>query len=169
MSESKRAQLGIASRAELVGYAGVAGSDASLLTQPSRAVAAALGREGLSVSDVDLFETNEAFAAVALASMADLGIGEDLVNVNGGAIAYGHPLGMSGARLVITLVEELRRRAVGWARRPSAAAADRAMPLWSGGRGRDDPHRLRSSQLPAPCRARPRALRPRALRKARRV
>ncbi len=113
MSESKRAALGLASRAELVGYAMVAGPDASLLTQPSRAIARALHGIGQTVADVDLFEINEAFAAVALASMADLGIGDEVVNVNGGAIAYGHPIGMSGVRLVITLMEELARRGGG--------------------------------------------------------
>ena len=65
------------------------------------------------MSDVDLFEINEAFAAVAVASMRDLGINDDIVNVNGGAIALGHPVGMSGARIVLTLVDELRRRGGG--------------------------------------------------------
>jgi len=65
------------------------------------------------VSDVDLFEINEAFAAVGLASMADLGISDEIVNVNGGAIALGHPIGMSGARIVMTLINELRRRGGG--------------------------------------------------------
>jgi acetyl-CoA C-acetyltransferase len=88
----------------------VAGPDTSLLTQPSRAIKRALDGSGLSLSDVDLFELNEAFAAVGLASMRDLGISDDVVNVNGGAIALGHPIGMSGARIVITLVNELRRR-----------------------------------------------------------
>ena len=68
---------------------------------------------GSSVGDVDLFEINEAFAAVAVASMRDLGIGDDVVNVNGGAIALGHPVGMSGARIVLTLINELRRRGGG--------------------------------------------------------
>jgi acetyl-CoA C-acetyltransferase len=96
--------------AELVGFGMVAGPDTSLLTQPSRAIKRALDGSGLSLSDVDLFELNEAFAAVGLASMRDLGISDDVVNVNGGAIALGHPIGMSGARIVITLVNELRRR-----------------------------------------------------------
>jgi acetyl-CoA C-acetyltransferase len=96
--------------AELVGFGMVAGPDTSLLTQPSRAIKRALDGSGLSLSDVDLFELNEAFAAVGLASMRDLGISDDNVNVNGGAIALGHPIGMSGARIVITLVNELRRR-----------------------------------------------------------
>ncbi|MGH9155811.1 MAG: acetyl-CoA C-acetyltransferase [Acidimicrobiales bacterium] len=113
MSQAKLAELGLAPRAELVGYAMVAGPDPSLLTQPSRAITQALTRAGLSLADVNLFEINEAFAAVSLASMAELGIGDEVVNVNGGSIALGHPIGMSGARLVLTLVEELRRRGGG--------------------------------------------------------
>ena len=85
----------------------------SLLQQPSRAILKALDRAGKTVGDVDLFEINEAFAAVGLASMADLGISDDVVNVNGGAIALGHPIGMSGNRLALTLLHELRRRGGG--------------------------------------------------------
>ena len=84
--------------------------DVSLLHQPSRAIQAALERAGRSVGDVDLFEINEAFAAVGLASMAELGIDDEIVNVNGGAIALGHPIGMSGNRLALTLLHELKRR-----------------------------------------------------------
>jgi acetyl-CoA C-acetyltransferase len=113
MSRAKADELGIAPLAELVGYGQVAGPDPSLLTQPSRAINQALERAGKAVSDVDLFELNEAFAAVGLASMADLGITDDVVNVNGGAIALGHPIGMSGTRVVATLVNELRRRGGG--------------------------------------------------------
>ena len=91
----------------------VAGPDPSLLTQPSRAILRALDKADLTVGDLDLFELNEAFAAVGLASMRDLGIGDDVVNVNGGAIALGHPIGMSGTRVVLTLVDELRRRGGG--------------------------------------------------------
>jgi acetyl-CoA C-acetyltransferase len=72
-----------------------------------------VGRAGLQVGDVDLFEINEAFAAVALASMSDLGLSDEVVNVNGGAIALGHPIGMSGNRLALTLLHELRRRGGG--------------------------------------------------------
>jgi len=93
-----------------VSYGQVAGPDASLLTQPSRAINQALDKAGKRVADVDLFEINEAFAAVGLASMDDLGVGSDVVNVNGGAIALGHPIGMSGARLALTLLHELKRR-----------------------------------------------------------
>jgi acetyl-CoA C-acetyltransferase len=112
-SRARAEALGVEPLAELIGYGQVAGPDTSLLTQPSRAINAALDRAGLSIGDVDLFELNEAFAAVGLASMADLGITDDVVNVNGGAIALGHPIGMSGARIVMTLVHELRRRGGG--------------------------------------------------------
>ncbi|MGH9213634.1 MAG: acetyl-CoA C-acyltransferase [Acidimicrobiales bacterium] len=98
---------------EIVGYGQVAGPDPSLLTQPSRAIQQALEGAGRQVADVDLFELNEAFAAVGLASMADLGITDDVVNVNGGAIALGHPIGMSGTRLALTLLLELKRRGGG--------------------------------------------------------
>ncbi len=99
--------------AELVSFGMVAGPDPSLLTQPSRAIKRALEPVDKSVSDIDLFEINEAFAAVGLAAMRDLKISDDVVNVNGGAIALGHPIGMSGTRLVVTLVNELRRRGGG--------------------------------------------------------
>jgi acetyl-CoA C-acetyltransferase len=112
-SRAKAEEFGAAPLGEIVGYGQVAGPDASLLTQPSRAIAAALERAGLQVGDVDLFEINEAFAAVGLAAMADLGIGDDVTNVNGGAIALGHPIGMSGTRLVLTLLHELQRRGGG--------------------------------------------------------
>jgi acetyl-CoA C-acetyltransferase len=112
-SKEKADALGLNPLAELVGFGMVAGPDPSLLHQPSRAIKAALAKTGLSVSDVDLFELNEAFAAVGIASMRDLGITDDVVNVNGGAIALGHPVGMSGARIAITIVNELRRRGGG--------------------------------------------------------
>jgi len=106
-------RLGATPLAEIVGYGQVAGPDASLLTQPSRAIHAALDAAGLALGDVSLFELNEAFAAVGLASMDELGIGDDVVNVNGGAIALGHPIGASGTRLALTLAHELRRRGGG--------------------------------------------------------
>jgi acetyl-CoA C-acetyltransferase len=106
-------RLGVEPLAEIVDYGEVAGPDTSLLSQPSRATNLALERAGMSLTDVDLFEFNEAFAAVALASMADLSLPDDVVNVNGGAIALGHPIGMSGARLAITIAYELRRRGGG--------------------------------------------------------
>jgi len=112
-SKAAAERLGVAPLGEVVGYGQVAGPDPSLLTQPSRAINAALQGAGKAVSDVDLFELNEAFAAVGLASMADLGISDDVVNVNGGAIALGHPVGMSGTRIALTLMLELKRRGGG--------------------------------------------------------
>ncbi len=112
-SREKAEELGVAPLAELLGYGMVAGPDPSLLTQPSRAIKRALEQADLGVGDIDLFELNEAFAAVGIASMRDLGISDDIVNVNGGAIALGHPVGMSGARVVLTLINELRRRGGG--------------------------------------------------------
>ena len=113
MSKAAAERLGCTPMAELIGYGMVAGPDPSLMLQPANAIKQALGKVGKQVSDVDLFEINEAFAAVGLASMADLGISDEIVNVNGGAIALGHPIGMSGARIVMTLINELRRRGGG--------------------------------------------------------
>ncbi|MCU1453961.1 MAG: putative acetyl-CoA acetyltransferase [Acidimicrobiales bacterium] len=113
MSRDKADELGLTPLAEIVGYGQVAGPDASLLTQPSHAIKQALDRAGKQVGDVSLFELNEAFAAVGLASMADLGITSEVANVNGGAIAIGHPLGMSGTRVALTLMLELARRGGG--------------------------------------------------------
>jgi acetyl-CoA C-acetyltransferase len=114
MSKSAAERAGGEPLGEFVAYGQVAGpDDVSLLHQPSRAIKAALDRAGKDVSDVDLFELNEAFAAVGLASMADLGITDEVTNVNGGAIALGHPIGMSGNRLALTMLHELRRRGGG--------------------------------------------------------
>jgi acetyl-CoA C-acetyltransferase len=114
MSEKALNARGITPLGQVVSYGMVAGPDsASLLQQPSKAILKALGRVGKSVSDVDIFEINEAFAAVGIASMADLGITDEIVNVNGGAIALGHPIGMSGNRLALTMLHELRRRGGG--------------------------------------------------------
>lgn len=114
MSKRAAEARGVTPLGEVLGYGMVAGPDsASLLQQPSRAIMRALERAGHSLSDVDLFEINEAFAAVGLASMADLGISDEVVNVNGGAIALGHPIGMSGNRIALTLLHELRRRGGG--------------------------------------------------------
>jgi acetyl-CoA C-acetyltransferase len=112
-SKAAAERLGLGTLGEVVGYGQVAGPDASLLSQPSRAILAALEGAGKSVADIDLFELNEAFAAVGLASMEDLGITDDVVNVNGGAIALGHPVGMSGTRVALTLLHELKRRGGG--------------------------------------------------------
>lgn len=112
-SRSIADRLSIQPLAELVAYGQVAGPDTSLLTQPSRAISAALSNGNISLSELDLFEINEAFAAVSVASMADLGISDAVVNVNGGAIALGHPIGMSGNRLALTLAYQLRRQGGG--------------------------------------------------------
>jgi acetyl-CoA C-acetyltransferase len=114
MSKRAAEKRGIKPLGEFVSYGMVAGPDnASLLHQPSRSILRALERAGKKVSDVDLFEINEAFAAVGIASMRELGISDDIVNVNGGAIALGHPIGMSGNRLALTLLHELKRRGGG--------------------------------------------------------
>ncbi len=114
MSKAAAERRGVQPLGEFVSYGMVAGPDsASLLQQPSNAIRKALQRGGLEQSALDLYEINEAFAAVGLASMADLGISSDVVNVNGGAIALGHPIGMSGNRLALTLLHELRRRGGG--------------------------------------------------------
>jgi acetyl-CoA C-acetyltransferase len=113
MSRARAEALGVTPLGEFVSYGQVAGPDASLLHQPARAIAQALGKAGLSVGDIDLFEINEAFAAVGLASADELGIPEDRLNVNGGAIALGHPVGMSGTRVALTALLELRRRGGG--------------------------------------------------------
>ncbi len=115
MSKAKAEELGVRPIGELVSYGQVAGPDPSLLHQPSNAIRQALGRAGLTVGDIDLFEINEAFAAVGLASADDLGISSDIVNVNGGAIALGHPVGMSGTRVALTALLELQRRGGGTA------------------------------------------------------
>ena len=114
MSEKALKASGATALGQVVSYGMVAGPDnASLLTQPSRAINAALAKVGMKVSDMNLFELNEAFAAVGIASMRELGISDDIVNVNGGAIALGHPIGMSGNRVALTLLHELRRRGGG--------------------------------------------------------
>ena len=114
MSKKATEKRGVKPLGEFVSYGMVAGPDnASLLHQPSRSILKALDRIGKKVSDVDLFEINEAFAAVGIASMRELGISDDIVNVNGGAIALGHPIGMSGNRLALTLLHELQRRGGG--------------------------------------------------------
>jgi acetyl-CoA C-acetyltransferase len=113
MSAERARDLGLHPIGELVSYGQVAGPDASLLTQPSRAISLAASKAGLDVKGLDLFEINEAFAAVGLASADELGIDQAKINVNGGAIAMGHPVGMSGTRLALTALLELRRRGGG--------------------------------------------------------
>jgi acetyl-CoA C-acetyltransferase len=133
MSKERAEQLGLHPLGELVSYGQVAGPDTSLLTQPSRAIFQATKKAGVDVQSIDLFEINEAFAAVGLASADDLGVSEEKINVNGGAIALGHPIGMSGTRLAITALLELRRRGGGIA----------AVALCGGG-GQGDAALLRS-------------------------
>jgi acetyl-CoA C-acetyltransferase len=114
MSSELAKELELRTLAEFGGYGTVAGPDPSLLLQPAGAIRDALRRDGsIQASDLDLVEINEAFAGVALASTRDLGVSPQRVNVNGGAIALGHPVGMRGARLVLTLALELRRRGGG--------------------------------------------------------
>ncbi|MFF8641652.1 acetyl-CoA C-acetyltransferase [Streptomyces sp. NPDC015345] len=113
MSKAKAEELGLHWIAEIGAHGNVAGPDNSLQSQPSNAIRHALKKEGLDVCDLDLIEINEAFAAVAVQSMKDLGVSSEKVNVNGGAIALGHPIGMSGARLVLHLALELKRRGGG--------------------------------------------------------
>jgi acetyl-CoA C-acetyltransferase len=113
MSKAKAEQLGLTWLAEIGAHGMVAGPDSTLQQQPARAIAKACEREGITPAELDLVEINEAFAAVGLASAKELGIDVDKVNVNGGAIALGHPIGMSGARVALTLILELRRRGGG--------------------------------------------------------
>jgi acetyl-CoA C-acetyltransferase len=113
MSADRARDLGLTPIGELVSYGQVAGPDTSLLSQPSRAIALAAKKAGLDVQELDLFEINEAFAAVALTSRDELDVDEAKLNVNGGAIALGHPVGMSGTRLALTALLELRRRGGG--------------------------------------------------------
>lgn len=113
MSKAKAEELGLEWIAEIGAHGNVAGPDNSLQSQPSNAIKHAVGKEGITVEDLDLIEINEAFAAVAVQSMKDLGVSPEKVNVNGGAIALGHPIGMSGARVVLHLALELKRRGGG--------------------------------------------------------
>jgi acetyl-CoA C-acetyltransferase len=113
MSAEAAAARGLTVLAEVGPHGTVAGPDNSLQSQPSRAISKALNKAGLSVADLDLIEINEAFASVVLQSMRELGVGPEKVNVNGGAIAVGHPIGASGARIALHLVHELRRRGGG--------------------------------------------------------
>ncbi|MEV0405470.1 acetyl-CoA C-acetyltransferase [Actinoallomurus sp. NPDC050550] len=113
MSKARAEELGLTWLAEIGAHGNVAGPDNSLQSQPSNAIKHALGKQGLTVGDLDLIEINEAFASVGIQSMRDLGVDAGKVNVNGGAIALGHPIGMSGARIVLHLAYELRRRGGG--------------------------------------------------------
>ncbi|MET9317276.1 acetyl-CoA C-acetyltransferase [Kribbella sp. NPDC003505] len=113
MSKAKAEELGLSWIAEIGAHGSVAGPDSTLQSQPANAIVKACAKEGIAPADLDLIEINEAFAAVGIASARELQVGEDKVNVNGGAIALGHPIGMSGARLVLHLALELGRRGGG--------------------------------------------------------
>jgi acetyl-CoA C-acetyltransferase len=112
-TRSTAERLGLEWESEILSYATVAGPDNSLLHQPARAIEAAAALAGVAVADLDTIEINEAFAAVALASIRELGVDPERVNRDGGAIAFGHPLGASGARLVQTLSRQLPSGAIG--------------------------------------------------------
>jgi acetyl-CoA C-acetyltransferase len=113
MSDQAAERAGVRALAEIGAHGNVAGPDNSLHSQPSNAIRQALAKAGLTISDLDLIEINEAFAVVAIQSMRDLGVGPDVVNVNGGAIAIGHPIGASGARMAVHLCYELGQRGGG--------------------------------------------------------
>src|SRR6185295_7184338 len=113
MSKAKAEELGLEWLAEIGAHGQVAGPDSTLQQQPANATAKACEKDGITAADLDLVEFNEAFAAVGIASARELGISDDIVNVNGGAIALGHPVGMSGTRVVLHLANELKRRGGG--------------------------------------------------------
>ncbi|MEV0163692.1 acetyl-CoA C-acetyltransferase [Nonomuraea fuscirosea] len=113
MSRSKAEELGLPWLAEIGRHGNVAGPDASLQSQPANAIKQAMAKQGVTAGDLDLVEINEAFASVVVQSAKELGVPLDIVNVNGGGIALGHPIGASGARIVLTLAYELRRRGGG--------------------------------------------------------
>lgn len=113
LSRAAAERYGVHPLGEVVGYGMVAGPDTNLVTQPSRATKLAVAKARIELTDVDLFEFNEAFAAVTLGAIDDLGLPGDVVNVNGGAVSLGHPIGASGNRIALTLLHELRRRGGG--------------------------------------------------------
>jgi acetyl-CoA C-acetyltransferase len=113
MKKSRAEELGLTWLAEIGAHGVVAGPDSTLQSQPSQAIKAACAKEGIAPADLDIVEINEAFAAVGITSTKELGLDPEIVNPKGGAIAMGHPLGMSGARIVLTLAHELKRRGGG--------------------------------------------------------
>ncbi|MEZ0367092.1 acetyl-CoA C-acetyltransferase [Mycobacterium sp. pUA109] len=115
MNKAKAQQLGLDWLVEIGAHGVVAGPDSTLQSQPANAIKKAVAREGIALDQLDVVEINEAFAAVALASTRELGINPDIVNVHGGAIAVGHPIGMSGARITLHAALELKRRGSGYA------------------------------------------------------
>ena len=114
MNKDKAEELGLSWLVEIGAHGVVAGPDSTLQSQPANAIKKAIAREGITVDQLDVIEINEAFSAVALASMKELGVNPDIVNVNGGAIAIGHPIGMSGARIALHVALELARRGSGY-------------------------------------------------------
>jgi acetyl-CoA C-acetyltransferase len=114
MNKDKAVELGLTWLVEIGAHGVVAGPDSTLQSQPANAIKKAIAREGISVDQLDVVEINEAFSAVALASTRELGIDPEIVNVNGGAIAIGHPIGMSGARIALHAALELARRGSGY-------------------------------------------------------
>jgi acetyl-CoA C-acetyltransferase len=114
MNKDKAKELGLKWLVEIGAHGAVAGPDSTLQSQPANAIKKAIAREGITVDQLDVVEINEAFSAVALASMKELGVNPDIVNVNGGAIAIGHPIGMSGARIALHVALELARRGSGY-------------------------------------------------------
>jgi acetyl-CoA C-acetyltransferase len=114
MSKAKAQELGLDWLVEIGAHGVVAGPDSTLQSQPANAIKKAVAREGISLDQLDVIEINEAFSAVALASTKELGIDPERVNVNGGAIAVGHPIGMSGARIALHVALELKRRGSGY-------------------------------------------------------
>ncbi|OBF17747.1 acetyl-CoA C-acetyltransferase [Mycobacterium kubicae] len=114
MRKEKAQEMGLTWLVEIGAHGVVAGPDSTLQSQPANAIKKAIEREGISVDQLDVIEINEAFAAVALASTKELGVNPEVVNVNGGAIAVGHPIGMSGARITLHVALELARRGSGY-------------------------------------------------------
>ncbi|AKK28922.1 acetyl-CoA C-acetyltransferase [Mycobacterium sp. EPa45] len=115
MNKAKAQELGLTWLCEIGAHGVVAGPDSTLQSQPANAIKKAVAREGIGLDDLDVIEINEAFSAVALASTRELGVDADRVNRNGGAIAVGHPIGMSGARITLHAALELSRRGSGYA------------------------------------------------------
>jgi acetyl-CoA acetyltransferase family protein len=113
MSADKARELGLTPRARIVDQTTVGVDPVMMLTGPIPATRKVLNRAGMSTDEIDLYEVNEAFAPVCLAWQEELGVGMDRLNVNGGAIALGHPVGMSGARIALHLALELKRRGGG--------------------------------------------------------
>ena len=115
MNKAKAEELGLSWLVEIGAHGVVAGPDSTLQSQPANAIKKAIAKEGISIDQLDVVEINEAFSAVALASTKELGLDPAKVNVDGGAIAIGHPIGMSGARITLHAALELARKGSGYA------------------------------------------------------